>query len=77
MATPLLNKKSIEYLPQGGAARLLSAVVINDEFFDEQNHKNYKNYLNLKGLYGNNCNLLKKSIQTCQLFKIDVSMTTY
>ena len=56
MATSLLNKKSIEYLPHGGVAKFVSALVINEEFFDEQNHKNYKNHLTLKGLYENNCN---------------------
>ena len=62
MATPLLNKKSIEYLLHGGIAKFFSTLLINDQFFDEQNHKNFTNYLNLKVLYGNNCNLLKKSI---------------
>ena len=42
METPLLNEKSIEHLLHGGVAKFVSALVIIDQFFDEQNQKNYK-----------------------------------
>ena len=42
METPLLNEKSIEHLLNGFVAKFVSALVIIDQFFDEQNQKNYK-----------------------------------